>query len=387
MAIILKKLTLWRVITIVIFAAGLYASYLRFFKGWEVATNLSDAQPWGIWVGLATLAGVGLSAGGFAIAAAVYLMGMERYRPVLRASVLISFLGYVTVCVGYVYELGLPWRVWHPLIYWNKRSVLFDVALCIMTYTSVLALEFAPQLLEKLPWTWAHKLAHWQHRFVIALVLAGTLLSSMHQSFLGGLFLIMKGHIYPLWYSQYIHTLFYLSAIPAGLCMVIIAMYLCMRSLGVKLDYSILTDLSKVVVAMLCIYTAFRAVDMLGNGGVHYLFLARSETAYFWLEFLLMILLPVVLFSQKKVRNTPILLYWTAAIQVMGFIANRINVSITAMEDTAHANYVPKWPEMALTIMVVTGGVLVFRLCVLYLDVFPRSVKRERWLSTTPASA
>jgi Ni/Fe-hydrogenase subunit HybB-like protein len=195
MSDLLRKVTLWRGITGVIFAAGLYACYLRFFKGWQVATNLSDAQPWGLWVGLATLCGVGLSAGGFAIAASVYLLGMERYRPVARVSVLVSLLGYGTVCVGYLYELGLPWRAWHIFIYWNRHSVLFDVALCIMTYTTVLILEFAPQVLEKMPWKFARKLAEWQHRYIIGIVLAGTLLSSMHQSFLGGLFLIMKGHI------------------------------------------------------------------------------------------------------------------------------------------------------------------------------------------------
>ncbi|MFB3916526.1 MAG: NrfD/PsrC family molybdoenzyme membrane anchor subunit [Terriglobales bacterium] len=386
MSILLKKFTLWRGITVAIFALGLYATYLRFFKGWQAATNLSDAQPWGMWVGVATLGGVALSAGGFAIAAAVYLLGMERYRPVARVSVVISFLGYLTVCVGYAYELGLPWRFWHPLVYWNFRSVLFDVSMCIITYTTVLALEFAPQLLERLPWAWAHKLAHLQHKFVIALVLAGTLLSSMHQSFLGGLFLIMKGHIYPLWYSQYVHTMFYLSAIPAGICVVIMAIYLSMRSLNVKFDYAILVEMAKLTVPLVAIYAAFRAVDLITNGGYHYLFKWRSETAYFWLEILLMIVLPIIGFTQPKVLNNPVYLYWTAAIQVMGAITNRINVSITAMEYATHANYVPKWPEMMLTLMVVTAGVLVFRLCVLHLDVFPRAVKRERWLSS-PASA
>ncbi|MFB3813684.1 MAG: NrfD/PsrC family molybdoenzyme membrane anchor subunit [Terriglobales bacterium] len=386
MSALAKKITMWRAIVGVLFVLGAYSAYLRFFKGWEVATNLSDAQPWGIWVGLATLCGVALSAGAFSISAVVYLLGMDRYRPVARASVLIGLLGYLTVCAGYAYELGLPWRFYNVFRFWNPHSVLFDVCLCILTYTTVLVLEFAPQLLEKLPWAWAHKLAHWQHRFVIALTLAGTLLSSMHQSFLGGLFLIMKGHIYPLWYSQYLHTMFYLTAIPSGLCMVIIAMYLSMRSLGVKLDYDILTDLAKITVPMLVIYAGFRAVDLLQYGGYKYLFLARSETLYFWLEILLLVIIPVVGFTNKKVLNTPILLYWTAIVQVMGLITNRINVSITAMEATNHANYVPKWPELMLTTAVVAAGVVAFRYAVLHLDVFPRSAKRERWL-TTPASA
>src|ERR1700739_4718581 len=136
-----RKLSLWHLLVAVIFAAGAWATYLRFVKGFEVATNLSNAQPWGIWVGLGTLCGVGLSAGGFAMAGAVYLMGMERYRPILRAAVMIAFLGYLSVCFGYAWELGLPWNFWHPLVMWNRASVLFEVVWCIMLYTTVLALE------------------------------------------------------------------------------------------------------------------------------------------------------------------------------------------------------------------------------------------------------
>jgi Ni/Fe-hydrogenase subunit HybB-like protein len=385
---LVRKITLWRVIWVAIVGLGLYGSYLRFFEGWEVATNLSDAQPWGIWVGIGTLCGVGLSAGGFAIAAAVYLLGMERYRPVLRASILISFLGYSTVCTGMLYELGLPWRIYHPLIYWNHRSVLFDVSLCVMCYTSVLTLEFLPQVLEKLPWAIARTILHWHHKILVGLVLAGVLLSSMHQSFLGGLFLIMKGRIYPLWYSQYLHTLFYMSAIPAGLAVVIMGMYLSMRSLGAKLDYSILTDLSKVIVPMLSMYGIFRFVNILTNGSAPYLFRRRMETGYFWLEILLLVVAPIFLYSQERIRNNPAALYWTSAILVMGFITNRINVSITSMEFATHANYVPKWPELFMTMMTVAVGVAVFRLCVLHLDVFPRPEAPKSWLTaTTPAQA
>ena len=383
---LIKKFTLWRAIIVIIFASGLYGLYLRFFVGWAAATNLSDGQPWGFWVGGATLCGVGLAAGGFAVAAAVYLMGLERYRPVVRASVLISFLGYLTVCVGYLWELGLPWRAWHVLFYWNRHSVLFDVALCIGTYTTILLLEFAPQLLEKLPWKFAHKLCRLQHRFVIAIVLAGTLLSSMHQSFLGGLFLIMKGHLHPLWYSEYIHTLFYMSAIPSGLCMLIIATYLSVRSLCAKVEYSILTDLAKVIVPMLCLYGAFRFVDLLTHDGVRYLFQARPETGYFWLEILLLIVAPVVLFTRPRVLANPQFLYWAACVEVIGFICNRLNVSLTAMEASTHANYVPKWPEIMISVMVIAVAVIAFRYAVLYLDVFPRTAKQDRWLSA-PASA
>ncbi|HEY5161499.1 MAG TPA: NrfD/PsrC family molybdoenzyme membrane anchor subunit, partial [Terriglobales bacterium] len=287
-------LTPWRIITGLIFTAGAVATYMRFVLGWHAATNLSDGQPWGIWVGVSTLCGVGLSAGGFAIAAAVYLLGMERYRPISRAAVVIAFLGYTTVCAGYAWELGLPWNFWHPIFMWNRASVLFEVVWCIMLYTTVLALEFSPALIEKLPWQKMRQtLLTWQHRVLIGLVLIGVLLSSLHQSFLGGLFIIFKGKVYPLWYSQYQTTQFYLSALPAGLAMVIIAMYLSMRSLNAKLDPKLLDELSRVITPLLVIFGLFRFVDLLRQHAGEYMFMARPETFYFWLEIALFVVAPL----------------------------------------------------------------------------------------------
>jgi Ni/Fe-hydrogenase subunit HybB-like protein len=387
MSQIMRKITLWRAISAFIFAAGLWATYLRFFAGWRAATNLSDGQPWGIWVGVATLCGVGLSAGGFAIAGAVYLLGMERYHAISRASVMIAFLGYLSVVAGYAWELGLPWNFWHPLVMWNRKSVLFEVIWCIILYTTVLFLEFTPALLERIPWPRIRELAlEWHHRILIALVLVGVLLSSLHQSFLGGLFIIFKGKEYPLWYSNYQTTLFYLSAIPAGFAMVIIALYLCRRSLGVKLDFGILKDFSRVITPLLVIFGLFRFMDIARQGSAAYLFMPRSETFYFWLEIALFIVAPVVLFNLKRLSDTPIGLYWASAITVMGFITHRINVSITALERATGTHYVPKWSELAVTLMLVTAAVIAFRWAVLHLKIFPRVEPPARWLAG-PANA
>jgi len=372
----LPKITLWRALTGLIFAAGFYATYLRFVKGFEVATNLSNAQPWGIWVGVATLCGVGLSAGGFAIAGAVYLLGMERYRPILRAAVVIAFLGYLSVVAGYAWELGLPWNFWHPIVMWNRHSVLFEVVWCITIYTTVLALEFSPALVEKIPWKGVRELyLKLQHKILIALVLIGVLLSSLHQSFLGGLFIIFKGKMYPLWYSNYQTTLFYMSAIPAGISMIILALYLSARSLNVKIDMRILDDFSRIIAPMLVIFTLFRFADLAKQNALGYLFLPVAETGYFWLEMALFVAAPLVLFNLPQVRSKPIGLYWASATVIAGFITHRINVSITSLERFTHANYVPKWPEMAVTVMLVTAAVVAFRFAVLYLKIFPQSMQ------------
>jgi Ni/Fe-hydrogenase subunit HybB-like protein len=381
------RITLWRVIVGLIFAAGLYATYARFALGFAQSTHLTDPQPWGLWVGLGTLCGVGLSAGGFAIAAAVYLLGFERYRPVLRASVLVSFLGYSTVIAGMMYELGLPWRIWHPIVMWNRNSVLFEVSWCVMLYTTVLALEFSPALVEKIPWVRAREFyLKWHHEILIGLVMAGTLLSSMHQSFLGGLYLITKGKLHPLWYSPYLTTEFYLSAIPAGLAVTIMALYLCVRSLNVKFDVSILSDVSKVIAPLLALWGVFRVVDLVTHDATPYLFMLKEETLSFWLEIGLFVIAPVVLLTRDRVRNNPQSLYWTCALVVMGFMANRLNVSITGLQASSGVYYVPKWTEFAATLAVVTAAVMAFRYAVIYLDILPKNAPQQRWTVTNGAA-
>jgi Ni/Fe-hydrogenase subunit HybB-like protein len=377
----IQQITLWRVIVGIIFAAGLYAAYARFALGFERSTHLVDAQPWGLWVGLGTLCGVGLSAGGFAIAAAVYLLGFERYRPVLRTAVLVSFLGYSSVIVGMMYELGLPWRIWHPIVMWNRHSILFEVSWCVMLYSTVLALEFSPALVEKIPFaTLRDFYLKWHHELLIGLVLAGTLLSSLHQSFLGGLYLLAQGKLDPLWYSPYLPTMFYLSAVPAGLAVTIIALYLSSRSLNVRIDLNILSDVSQVIAPLLAIYGLFRGVDLLSRGGSMYLWTWREETLSFWLEIALFVIAPVVLLSRPAVRSNPKYLYWTCCLIVMGFVANRLDVSITGLQASSGFYYIPKWTELALSLATVTAAVIAFRYAVVYLDVLPRNSSAQRWI-------
>lgn len=383
------KITVWRVMVAIIFAAGIYATYARFALGFSQATHLTDPQPWGLWVGLGTLCGVGLSAGGFGIAAAVYLLGFERYRPVVRTAVLVSFLGYMSVIAGMMYELGLPWRIWHPIFMWNRHSMLFEVSWCVMLYSTVLTLEFSPSLVEKIPWagvrTWY---LHWQHRILIALVLVGCVLSSLHQSFLGGLYLLTKGKLDPLWYTPHLTTLFYLSAIPAGLAVTVMALYLCVRSLNVQVNSQVFGELARVIAPMLALYGIFRAVDLSTNGAAPYLLRWREESLSFWAEVGLFVIAPLALLAFDKVRDTPQYLYWTCSLVVMGFMANRLNVSITGLQASSGVYYVPKWTEFAATLMVLTAAVIAFRFAVIYLDILPKKSAPRRWMAaSTPAEA
>jgi Ni/Fe-hydrogenase subunit HybB-like protein len=371
----IPKVTFWRAVVVLIFGAGIVAAWSRFAYGLAASTNLSDTVPWGLWVGLNTLCGVGLSAAGFAIAAAVYILGLERYRPVVRAAILMAFLGYSTVVIGMLFELGLPWRIWFPIVFWNPSSVLFEVAWCVMLYTTVLLLEFSPQFFEKfVPWRRLRQwYLGWHHRILIALVLVGVLLSSLHQSYLGGLYLIMRDKLHPLWYSPQMHNLFFLSAIPAGLALLVMVMYLAARSLRARVDFNVAEEIGRVILILLAFYAVFRGVDLAARGNLHYIWQASGELAMFWLEIALFLVLPITLLFNPKVRRHPLRLYWTCSLVVMGFMANRLNVAITALDASSGVRYVPKWSELAVSLAVITAAVVAFRYAVLYLDVFPRA--------------
>ena len=158
-------------------------------------------------------------------------------------------------------------------------------------------------------------------------------------------------------------------------------------SLNVKLDPKLLGDLGRVITPLLVIFGIFRFVDLLRQHAGEYLFMARPETFYFWLEMALFVAAPLVLFNMDRIRSQPIGLYWASAVTVMGFLTHRINVSITALERATGTHYVPKWSEIAVVVMLVTGAVIVFRLAVIYLKIFPRTEPRSAWMVNAPASA
>ncbi|MDR3674714.1 MAG: polysulfide reductase NrfD, partial [Acidobacteriota bacterium] len=192
------KPTFWRVVLVIILALGAYSTYARFFHGLGGSTNLSNRFPWGLWIGFDVLCGVGTAAGGFTLAAVVYVFHLERFRPIIRPAILIAFLGYARVGSTMLFEVGRPIRIWYTLIFWNIHSVLFEVSWCVMLYVTVAALEFAPVILERLGWETPKKALK---TVMLPLVFFGILLSTMHQSSLGSLFLIVPTKLHPYWYS------------------------------------------------------------------------------------------------------------------------------------------------------------------------------------------
>ena len=362
----LPKITVWRAIFAAIMASGLYATYLRIFYGLGGSTNLSDKFPWGLWIAFDVMCGVGLAAGGFTLVAMVHIFNIEKYRPILRPAILTAFLGYSLVVVGLLYDLGRPDRLWHPLVMWNPHSVMFEVAWCVTLYSTVLFLEFLPVVLEKFG---LHKPLNWIHKISVPLMILGVLLSTLHQSSLGTLFLIVPEKLYPLWYTPILPLLFYVSAIAVGLAMTIFESWHSSRAFGRALELPLLMSMARVLAVVMSVYLWIRFLDLSHRHVFGLLSQNRIETWLFALEIALMVV-PTVLLYQQRVRSSPGRLYACAVMVVFGFIANRLNVAVTGMEAGSGAHYIPKWTEIAVTLSIVGAGFAIFRVIAEYFPIF-----------------
>src|SRR6185369_1810733 len=323
------KITFWRVILVAILAAGLYTTFLRFTKGLGATTNLSAQFPWGVWIGFDVLCGVALAAGGFTISAVVYIFHIEKYRPIVRPAILTAFLGYSLVVVGLMFDLGRPYNIWHPLIMWNPHSVMFEVGWCVTLYTTVLMLEFSPLVLEKLPSKQPYKVVK---SITIPLVILGVLLSTMHQSSLGTLYLIVPHKLHPLWYSPLLPVFFFTSAIALGCAMTIFESYLSLRAFRKHLDFHLLTKLGGVAAVTLSVYFVIRITDMQSRGVLSMAWQPTYEGRMFLAEILLGVIAPVIMLFIPRLRNNQSGLFIAALMVVLGFVMNRINVAITGMD-------------------------------------------------------
>lgn len=381
------RLTSWQMVFFVVMAGGLYASYVRVMHGLGGATHLSDQFPWGLWIGFDVLCGVGLAAGGFTLAATVHIFNIERYKPILRPAILTAFLGYLLVILALMFDLGRPYRIWHPLVMWNPHSVMFEVGWCVTLYTTVLALEFAPVVLERFHLVRALKV---MRVVLIPLVILGVILSTLHQSSLGSLYLIVPEKLYPLWYTSLLPVFFFISALCAGLAMTIFESWQSSRAFGKHLELPLISGMGRLLAVLLSVYMTARFLDLLHRGALPLLARRRPETYLFLLEIALF-LVPMFLLFRRKVYSNASALYGCAVMVLLGFVANRLNVSVTGVEAGSGIAYFPKWTEIAVTLFIVALGFAIFRFAVKYLPIFeggvPVFAKEQTTVSTVPIAS
>lgn len=347
-----------------ILAIGLPTMAYRFWKGMGAVSNLSQTNPWGIWVAFDIVCGVALAAGGYTVAAAVYLFGQKQFAPVLRPAILTGFLGYLFVVVGLLVDLGQPWRLPYQFFLTpGTTAVMYEVGWCVFLYLMVLALEFLPAALE---WLGMTKVRRFMSAISIGIIVLGVTLSTLHQSSLGAFFLMSPGKLHPLWYSPFLPIFFFVSSIAAGIGMVIFESSVSHRAFQDRLDPDAHVDvdalqlgLAKGGAVVLFAYFFIRLQGLVASG--RFDLLLTGWGAWYALEMLGFVLLPSLLFAfSVRTRNAK-LARAAGVMTVLGVVLNRFNVSLIAFNWNVPDRYVPALGEIVISITIVTLGVLVFR--------------------------
>jgi Ni/Fe-hydrogenase subunit HybB-like protein len=364
------------------------AAYLyRLIFGLGAATNLDNQYPWGLWISFDVATGVALAAGGFTSAALVHIFNRKRFHVIMRPALLTAMLGYTFVVIGLLADLGRYYNVWHPMLpsMWQGNSVLFEVGICVMIYLSVLYIEFLPVVLERFngrvnlprPLKSLNKTLEFLInlaekafvRFISFFIIAGVVLSCLHQSSLGTLMVIAPTKMHPLWYTPISPLFFLLSAIAAGFPMIIFESLLAARSFRLRPEKEVLSGIATYIPVLLGIYLAVKIVDLSLRDAWPYLFEGSVQSAMFIIELLVGVIIPVVLLSIRKNREKMGILFLSSALVILGIAINRIDVFLVAYKPLyAIKAYFPSVYEITVTIGLISALVLAYRAIVM---IFP----------------
>lgn len=359
-----------RVLLVILVVGGLCALY-RLFFGLGPSTNLNDLMPWGLWIGLDVLGGVAMAAGGFVIAGAVYILNWKKYKVIVRPAILNAFFGYLLAALSISLDIGRSFRIWHPIVMWQINSIMFIVAIHVVLYTTTLATESSPMIFEKLGWTRALNMVN---KIMVPIVLFGILLSTLHQSSLGAVYLLVPSKLSPLWYSSMLPTLFLISAVMMALSMVSFETILSSKAFHHELPVEVLKGLARGTRILGSFYLAAKLIDLFRGAGIGHL-LNGSMLSLLWiLEVSVGVVLPLILLSMKSVREDISRIFVVNILVILGVVLNRVNVGIFGVSEYATrvgGDYFPSFIEIMVTAAMVAFAILGFKVCAKYLNLYP----------------
>ncbi|KAF0108117.1 MAG: polysulfide reductase NrfD [Anaerolineaceae bacterium] len=366
----------------VLTALGMSASLYRLYAGLGDTTNMSTVFPWGLWISF-DLTTVAFAGAAFTLAALVYIFHMHDLHAAVRPTVLFGLLGYGSVLVILFFDLGRWDRFWHFLVYPNLSSALFEVSWCIAIYTTILIYEFSPVLLEK---TKYKKLLGFIEKITIPMVIAGITFSSMHQSSLGSLFVIMEPRLHPLWYSIIQPEFFLLSSLAAGISTIIIGSFVSIKLFGKTLEQKMIEKLGRLMPWILGLYLVIKVGELAFAGELDLLFTSGMLSVLFLAEMILGVIIPAVLFSIRKIRTSRVASLVAALFVAAGILLNRFDATWFAIKKLNGESYFPSWIEIALLVGVASGVLLVYTLAAHFFPVFSETLN-ARSLSEANAGA
>jgi Ni/Fe-hydrogenase subunit HybB-like protein len=360
-----KFFTPFNIISIPIMILGLALIVIRFWKGIGSITNLTQEIPWGLWIGFDVVTGVAFAGGAYVLTFMVYILNMHKYHSIVRVTVLNGFLAYAFYAGALLLDLGRPWHVINPIIgnSFGTSSVLFLVAWHFLLYMIAELIEFSPAVAE---WLGAQRARKILSGMTIAAVIFGITLSTLHQSGLGALYLMAKDKIHPLWYSEFIPIMFFVSSIFAGLSMVIFegsishkVFFSQISEKNHQAQKSIVRGLSKICAGAMFAYFFLQMLVFIH--GQHWDLLRTPMGLWYLVEMLGFVLMPMVLFFFSYRTNNIPMIKVAAIITMIGVILNRLNVTIIGFRWDMAIRYVPSWMELVVTMAVIFTEIWIFR--------------------------
>ena len=353
---------------------GAYFILRRFLFGMGDVSNMSNGYPIGTWVVLDVVIGTAFGCGGFAMALLVYIFNRKAYHPLMRPALLGGVFGYTLAGLAVMIDLGRYWNAFNLLLPWyaQPNSVIFEVALCVMAYITVLWLEFWPAFLERMPSEFKQryrldKLQAFLKRYMYVLIALGVLLPTMHQSSLGSVLLILGSKLSPLWYTTWLPLLYLISALTMGYGVVMMEATLAQRAFKTPSDVALFARLSRVVAGLLAGFLVLRWGDLAVRGHLGLAFAGDWDANLFLIETALFLAPIFVLLSRRRASQR---WQFLAAISLLaGGSLYRLNSYLMAVQPGNGWTYFPSAPELMITIGIVCLEIMLYLLFIKTLPV------------------
>jgi Ni/Fe-hydrogenase subunit HybB-like protein len=365
-----KKSTLpagfFPLLALTLLAVGL--SIYRLVVGLGATTNMSDHYPWGIWITI-DLFIIPMAGAAFTISLISFFFGYDDYRSVLRPAVVAGFVGYSIVGILLFLDIG-RWNQFYNIFnpgFLNLHSFLEEISLCVTLYMVILTLEVLPIFLENTRFKNSIK---WIESGIYIIAGIGILLSTLHQSSLGSLFLLLSHKLHPLWYTPALPLLFFLQAGYTGLGAAAIAITLVSRSKHLPVDRKLVRRIGQAMGINLLLYVCIKIGDWMGAGEIPLLLKPDAFGWVAWLELTIGILIPLAILFTKFVGHSqgP---FWAGIFALMGTFINRFVITWVGLAEPSPVTYVPSWIEIMITVGLLAGGYLVYERVVYFFRLLP----------------
>jgi Ni/Fe-hydrogenase subunit HybB-like protein len=361
----------WFYILAILAVVGIALSIYRLIVGLGPTTNMSDHYPWGIWITV-DLFLIPVAGAAFTISLINYFYGREDYHAIVRPAVLAGVLGYLIVGVLLFLDIG-RWHQFYNILLppLNVHSFLEEISLCVTLYTLILIIEILPVFLEK---RGIKTPIRWINRSIFIIAGAGIILSTLHQSSLGSLFLLMPYKLHPLWWTPALPVLFFLQATYTGLGTMAIVLTFVWRSRRAPADRKLMQRIGQAMGINLVLYLAVKGGDWMGAGEIPLLLRPDLLGIFAWLEMIIGVIIPLWILFSRLIKHSrgP---FWAGVFALMGTFINRLIITWVGLAEPSPVTYIPSLIEVLITVGLLATGFLIYVFMVRQFDLFPEQLE------------